>query len=196
MQHKILCIFPREKYADVPCRCCRWGQSPEALYVIWQRTLLIQPIRGSWRSSRIRRKISFPRTDQSSCEFLLPTCSAPAFHHSSALAEIIVKEQNHIISLIFQLMHTRYIHFLKSIKIYIKNTYKLAPTCFDPIFKTIFRGPVDSTLSRYQVEICWWTLVIELCGVRPYVITIRLYMCLVFLTEWNLVMELWNLNSV
>jgi hypothetical protein len=50
-------------------------------------------------------------------------------------------------------MHTLYT-FLKSIKIRIKNTYKLAPTCFDPIFKTILRGPVDSTLSSYQGEIC------------------------------------------
>jgi len=79
----------------VPCRCCRWGQSPEALYIIWQRTFLIRPIRGSWRSSRIRRKIAFPRTGQSSCEFFLPTCSAQGVHHSSARAEIIVEEQNH-----------------------------------------------------------------------------------------------------
>jgi hypothetical protein len=83
--------------------------------------------------------------------------------------------------------HTTYT--LKSTKIHIKKPQKLAPTCFGPIFKTIFRGPVDSTLSSYQVDICWYTFVIELCGLRPYVITIHLYMCLVFLTEWNLVME-------
>jgi hypothetical protein len=34
-------------------------------------------------------------------------------------------------------------------------------------FKTIFRGLVDSTLSSYQVEICWYKFVIELCGLRP-----------------------------
>jgi len=81
---------------------------------------------------------------------------------------------------------------------------------------------VDSTLSSYQAEICWYTFVMELYGLRPYVITIcnitvsirdiefdwyikaplrevnilciikigltLLCMCLVFLTEWNLVM--------
>jgi len=31
---------------------------------------------------------------------------------------------------------------------------------------------VDSTLSSYQAEICCYTFVIELCGLRPYVITI------------------------
>ena len=43
---------------------------------------------------------------------------------------------------------------------------------------------MDSTLSGYQAEICRYTFVIELCGLQPYVITIRLYICLVFLTEW------------
>jgi hypothetical protein len=52
-------------------------------------TLSFRPLRGNWRSSRIRRKISSTRTDQSSCEFLPPTCSAPASHHSSAPALII-----------------------------------------------------------------------------------------------------------
>ena len=46
-------------------------------------------------------------------------------------------------------------------------------------------GLVDSTLSSYQVEICWYTFVRELCGLWPYVITIRLCVCLVFHTEWN-----------
>jgi hypothetical protein len=66
---------------------------------------------------------------------------------------------------------------------------------FGPIFKTIFRGPVESILSSYQAEICWYTFVIELCVMRPYVITVRLYMCLVFLTEWNLVMQKNNNNK-
>jgi len=42
------------------------------------------------------------------------------------------------------------------------NKSSNAPTCFGTIFKTIFRGPVDSTLSSYQVEICWYTFVIDL----------------------------------
>ena len=50
-------------------------------------------------------------------------------------------------------------------------------------------GPLDSIMSSYQVEICWYTFVIELCGLRPYVITIRLNMCLVFPTEWKLIVE-------
>jgi hypothetical protein len=68
-----------------------------------------------------------------------------------------------------------------------RKTYTCQTTCFVTgsmvLFKTIFRGLVDSTLSSYQVEICRDTFVIELCGLRPYVITIRLYMCRVFLTE-------------
>ena len=68
------------------------------------------------------------------------------------------------------------------------NNKKVAPTCFGPIFKTIFRGLVDSTLWSYQVEISWYMFVIDLCSLRPYVITIHVCMCLVFLTEWNLVM--------
>ena len=48
---------------------------------------------------------------------------------------------------------------------------------------------MDSILSSYQVEICWYTFDIELYGLRPYVMTVRLCMCLVFLTDWNLVMK-------
>jgi hypothetical protein len=40
--------------------------------------------------------------------------------------------------------------------------------CGRMLFKTTFRGLVDSTLSSYQVEICWCTFVTELCGMRLY----------------------------
>jgi len=64
------------------------------------------------------------------------------------------------------------IYTLKSTKIHIKNTFKTCPYMFPSYFKTIIWGPVDSTLSSYQVEIRWYTFVIELCGLRPYVITV------------------------
>jgi len=40
--------------------------------------------------------------------------------------------------------HAHNIYTLKNTKIHIKNTLKLGPTCFILIFKTIFRGLVDS----------------------------------------------------
>jgi hypothetical protein len=56
---------------------------------------------------------------------------------------------------------------------------------FRSIFKTLFRGLVNSTLCSYQVEIGWFTLVIDLCSMRPYVITVGLCMYLEYLTGWN-----------
>jgi hypothetical protein len=47
------------------------------------------------------------------------------------------------------LTHAHTIYILKCSKIHIKNTSKLAPTCFSLIFKTIFRGLVNSTLPSY-----------------------------------------------
>jgi len=58
---------------------------------------------------------------------------------------------------------------------------------FRSIFKTIFRGLVDSSLCSYQVEIGWCMLIIDLYSMRPYVITVNLCMYLEHLTEWKLV---------
>jgi hypothetical protein len=56
---------------------------------------------------------------------------------------------------------------------------------FRSIFKTIFRGLVDSTLCSYQAEIGLCTLVIDLSGMWPYVITVSLCICLEYLTGGN-----------
>jgi hypothetical protein len=71
-----------------------------------------------------------------------------------------------IISLIFPLMHTQYIHF-KNTKIHIK-TLNTCPYIFRSLFKTILRWLVDCTLLSCSFRLC---------------------VCLVFLAEWNLVME-------
>jgi len=44
---------------------------------------------------------------------------------------------------------------------------------------------MDSILSSYQVEICWYTrtFVMGLCSLRPCVIIVRLCTCRLFLTD-------------
>jgi hypothetical protein len=68
------------------------------------------------------------------------------------------------ISLMFQLMTTHTIYTLKALKLTLKHL-KTFPSCFGPIFKTIFRGLVDKTLSSYQVEICWHKRTLWNCAV-------------------------------
>jgi len=60
---------------------------------------------------------------------------------------------------------------------------------FLSIFTAIFRGLVSNTLCSYYVGFRWCTFVVCLCIMRPYVITIGLYVCLELLSGSDLLRE-------
>jgi hypothetical protein len=83
--------------------------------------------------------------------------------------------------------HPPIIYTLRSTKFTLKHleTFKICPYMFRSIFRPSSWELVDSILCSYQVEIGWCTLVILLCSMRPYVITVRLCMYMEYLTGWN-----------